>query len=214
MKIGIIGAGNIGATAAGLFVKAGHAVAISNSRGPRTLQDLVKELGSGAQALSVEEAASFGDVVLISIPFGRYKQLLPEIFHDKIVIDTSNYYPERDGHIPEIDDGEITSSELLAKHLRSARIVKAFNTIWSEHLKSQGNTQLPLEDRRAIFIAGDDPKAKQTVSELIHEIGFSAVDTGTLRDGGRSQRPGSPIYNKVLTAKEAESLLKQTTINK
>src|SRR5262245_23953486 len=103
MKIGIIGAGNIGATVAGLFVKAGHDVAISNSRGPETLKGLVVELGNKAKAVTVEEAAKFGDVVLISIPFGKYKSLPADIFNGKIVIDSNNYYPNRDGNFPELD---------------------------------------------------------------------------------------------------------------
>ena len=121
----------------------------------------------------------------------------------KIVIDSNNYYPERDGQIPAIDSGETTSSELLLRHLPDARIVKGFNTIWFEHLKSQGNKDLPLEERRAIFVAGDDSDAKAIVAKLIEEIGFAAVDTGFLTDGGRSQQPGTPIYNKELTATEA-----------
>ena len=210
MKIGIVGAGNIGATAAKLFVKAGHEVAISNSRGPESLRELVANLGDRVQALSLEETAKFGEIVLISIPFGKYKQLPAEAFRGKIVVDSNNYYPERDGNFPELDQGKITSSELLAAHLRGARIVKAFNTIWSEHLKSQGEMSSRQADRRAIFIAGDDREAKQIVSKLIDQIGFSPIDTGNLRDGGKAQQPGSAVYNKTVTAKEAESLLTRT----
>jgi len=209
MKIGIIGAGNIGASAAHLFVQAGNEVAISNSRGPETLSDLVAELGSRAQAVSVTDAAKFGDVVFISIPFGKYRQLPADLFQDKIVIDSNNYYPERDGNFPEIDTGSISSSELLAHHLPGARVVKAFNTIWSEHLKSQGNKDLPPAERRAIPIAGDDHEAKQIVADLIDQIGFSAVDTGTLRESAKNQQPGTPLYNKNITAKDAKSLLKK-----
>src|SRR5262249_18501987 len=128
MKIGIIGAGNIGASAAKLFVLAGHEVAISNSRGPATLQKLVSELGPRAHAATVEDAARFGDLVLISIPFGKYKQLPADLAQGNIVIDTNNYYPERDGHFQELDQQKSTSSVLLAQHLRGARVVKAFNT--------------------------------------------------------------------------------------
>jgi predicted dinucleotide-binding enzyme len=206
MKIGIIGAGHIGATAARLFVGAGHEVAISNSRGPETLRNLVAGLGPRAIAVQVKDAAEFGDVVLISIPFGKYKQLPGDSFRGKIVIDSNNYYPERDGYFTRLDENQTTSSELLAEHLRDARIVKAFNTIWFEHLKSQGDTKLPLANRRAIFVAGDDPKAKETVSNLIREIGFAPIDTGTLSQGGRKQQPGTAIYNKNITAKEAEPL--------
>lgn len=207
MKIGIIGAGKIGATAAKLFVDAGHEVAISNSRGPETLRGLVSELGNKAKAVSVEEAAKFGDVILVSIPFGKYKSLPADVFKDKIVIDSNNYYPSRDGDFPELDEGKTTSSELLASHLRGARVVKAFNTIWFEHLQSQGNTKLPVEGRRAIFFAGDDAEANHVVSKLIEEIGFAAVDTGSLHEGGKIQQPGTPIYNRELTAQQAQLVL-------
>src|SRR5512141_2943400 len=180
MKIGIIGAGHIGSNAARLFVKAGHQVAISNSRGPQTLDALAEELGDNATASTVENARDFGDVVFISIPLGRYTELPTEGWDNKIVIDSNNYYPERDGQIAELDKNETTSSELLARHLHGARLVKAFNTIWFEHLKTKGNTKLPLEQRRAIFIAGDDSEAKEIVARLIEEIGFAAVDTGFL----------------------------------
>jgi 8-hydroxy-5-deazaflavin:NADPH oxidoreductase len=210
MKIGIIGAGKIGATVAKLFVQAGHDVAISNSRGHETLRGLVSELGEKAKAVTVPEAARFGDVILISIPFGKYKTLPADEFNGKIVIDSNNYYPSRDGNFPELDQGKTTSSELQASYLRGARFVKAFNTIWFEHLKTQGDTNMPDENRRAIFIAGDDPEAKNVVSKLISDIGFTAVDTGTLREGGKSQQPGTAIYNKDLTATEAKSLLKDS----
>lgn len=206
MKIGIIGAGHIGANAAKLFVEAGHEVAISNSRGAETLRDLVNELGERAQAATVETAAKFGEVVFVSIPFGKYKQLPADAFGGKIVIDSNNYYPERDGSFAELDDDETTSSELLAAHLGGARVVKGFNTIWFEHLKTQGNKDLPPEERRAIFIAGDDAEAKEIVGKLIEDIGFAAVDTGTLADGA-VQQPGTAIYNQNLTASEAQAIL-------
>jgi predicted dinucleotide-binding enzyme len=206
MKIGIIGAGHIGANAAKLFAKAGHEVAISNSRGPETLKDLVAELGENVRAVTREEAAEFGGVVFVSIPFGKYKDLPAGALTGKLVIDSNNYYPDRDGNYPELDDGKTTSSELLAGHLKGARVVKAFNTIWFEHLKSQGNTDLAPEDRRVIFIAGDDERAKETVAKLIDDIGFAAVDTGSLADG-KWQQPGTAVYNKALKPEEAEYIL-------
>jgi len=203
MKIGIIGAGNIGANAARLFVKAAHQVVISNSRGPQTLEPLVEELGDNASAGTAEQARDFGDVVFISIPLGKYDHLPTNGWDEKIVIDSNNYYPDRDGQMSELDSGSTTSSELLLQHLPGARIVKGFNTIWFEHLRSQGDTTLPLEKRRAIFIASDDSEAKAVVAALIEDIGFAAVDTGFLAMGGKSQQPGTPIYNKELTAAEA-----------
>jgi len=148
--------------------------------------------------------------VLIAIPFGRYQTLPAKAFGGKIVIDTGNYYPNRDGRIPELDGGQTTSSELMSAHLQGARLVKAFNTIYYVHLAEQGDANLPFEDRRAIFIAGDDSQAKEIVAELIGEIGFAAVDTGPLHDGGKRQQPESVIYNRNLTAREARETLGQT----
>jgi predicted dinucleotide-binding enzyme len=212
VKIGIIGAGHIGANAARLFVEAGHEIAIANSRGAETLRDLIDELGERAQAVDVEEAAKFGEVVFVSIPFGKYKELPAGAFAGKIVIDSNNYYPERDGNFAELDDNKTSSSVLLAEHLGGgARIVKGFNTIWFEHLKTQGNKDLPPEERRAIFIAGDDAEAKETVTKLIEDIGFAAVDTGDLADGGLAQQPGTALYNRNLTAGEAYAIISSET---
>src|ERR1044071_4049925 len=202
MKIGVIGSGNIGATAARLFARAGHEVAVSNSRGGAGLESLVAELGNKAHATNTEEAARFGEVVLVAVPFGKYGALPPAAFEGKVVIDANNYYPGRDGQFARLDGGETTSSELLAGHLKGARVVKGFNTIWFEHLKQQGDTGLPLEERRAIFIAGDDEEAKRTVARLIEEIGFAAVDTGRLGEGGRRQQVGGGGHNQEVSARE------------
>ncbi len=207
MKIGIIGAGNIGGTVAKLFAKAGHEIAIANSRGAETLKDTVAGLGETAQAVSIEDAAQFGEIVFISIPFGKYKTLPADVFGGKIVVDANNYYPDRDGNFAELDDNKTTSSEMLAEHLRGAKIVKGFNTIWFEHLKTQGDTNTPVEERRAIFIAGDDAEAKKTVARLIEEVGFAAVDTGDLRYGGAAQQPETAIYNRNLTGREAQAFM-------
>ena len=206
-RIGIIGAGHIGGNAARLFVKAGHEIVISNSRGPETLDAFVGELGDNASAGTVETARDFGDIVFISIPLFAYKELPTEGWDGKIVVDSNNYYPERDGQIAELDEGKTTSSELLGQHLRGARIVKAFNTIWFEHLRSQGDTSLPLDQRRVIFIAGDDSEAKATVARLIEDIGFAAGDTGFLHDGGLLQQPGPPLYNKDLKGTDAQKAI-------
>lgn len=210
MKIGIIGAGNIGGTAAKLFAEAGHEIKIANSRGAASLENLVEEIGENAQAASVEVTARWGEIVLVSIPFGKYKELPAAEFAGKIVIDSNNYYPDRDGIFEEIESNKITSSELLAEHLREAKIVKAFNTIWFEHLKSSGNKDLPVEERRVIFVCGDDREAKQKVVELIEEIGFGAFDTGNLSEGGKTQAPGSGIYNRELTLAEVEAVIQSS----
>lgn len=205
MKIGIIGSGHIGSTAARLFVKAGHDVGVSNSRGPDTLRALVVELGGRARALTVNEAARFGDIVLVAIPFGNYKDLPAEALTGKIVIDAGNYYPERDGQFADLDLGKTTSSELVAEHLPGTRIVKAFNTIYYKDLAEQGDTKLSFEDRRAIFLAGDDTDAKAVVARLIEDIGFAPIDLGGLHEGGKRQQPGTPVYNKNLNRVQAEA---------
>lgn len=207
MKIGIIGSGNIGANAARLFVRAGHEVALSNSRGGQSLEALVAELGEKAKAATIEEAARFGEVVLLAIPFGKFRTLPANAFEGKVVIDAGNYYPERDESFAELDRDETTSSELMASQLKGARLVKGFNTIWFKHLATEGDINAPLEERRAIFIAGDDSGAKEIVARLIEEIGFAAVDTGFLHEGGHRQQPGTAVYNKDVTAKEAAALL-------
>ena len=206
MRIGIIGSGNIGSTAARLFVDAGHEVAIANSRGPESLADLVADLGEGAHAGTVAEAASFGEAVLVAIPFGRYPALPAASLADRVVIDAMNYYPNRDGNIAELDDDTTTSTELLAAHAPRARVVKAFNTMNYRVLKERGKPG-GGEDRLAIFAAGDDPDAKALVSALIEQIGFAAVDTGGLAEGGRRQQPGSPIYGESMTESEGSGVL-------
>ena len=199
MKIGIIGAGNIGGTLARHFARAGHELAVSNSRGPETLRDLVAELGEPARATTPAEAVEFGEVVVVSIPLGRYRELPAEGAEGKVVIDTNNYYPNRDGHFEELDSDATTSSELLQAHMKGARVVKAFNAIYWEHLRDQSR---PSGDpkRIGIPISGDDAQAKRTVAKLIDEIGFDAVDMGTLAEGGRRYQPGTPVYTSDLQA--------------
>ena len=203
MKIGIIGAGNIGATTAKLFVAAGHEVAISNSRGPDTLVDTVEDIGGGIRAVTSEEAADFGEVVLEAIPFGRYEELPADRLAGKTVIDASNYYPGRDG---EIELGGLTSTEALARHLSESKVVKAFNTMYYVTLASDGRSDAPLEDRLVLFVAGDDEEAKRTVSGLIEEIGFAPVDTGPLSTSGK-QEPDAPVYNNPMTPEQARGML-------
>ena len=199
MDIGIIGAGNIGATAARLFAGAGHRVAVSNSRGPETLRGLVSEIGENARAVTVEEAAGFGEVVVLAVPWSRREEGLPSagLLVDKIVIDAINPYTP-DFRIEDL--GDDTSSEDIARRLPGARIVKAFNTMYYERLRDEGDTNAPAEDRLALFVAGDDAEAKAVVSRLSDDIGFAPVDTGSLREGGRKQQPGSSIYNIPLSA--------------
>ncbi len=203
MKIGIIGAGHIGATAAKLFAQAGHEVALSNSRGPQTLADTVREIGESVVAMTAEDAAAYGEVVLEAVPFGNYQELPAGALAGKIVISASNYYPNRDG---EIDFHILTQTELVAAHLDKSHVVKAFNTIYWEHLRDQGDTSKPLDERRVIFISGDSAEAKAIVRGLIEEIGFAAVDTGMLAESS-IQEPGAAVYGAELTVREAREQL-------
>ncbi|HEX8407918.1 MAG TPA: NAD(P)-binding domain-containing protein [Thermoanaerobaculia bacterium] len=205
MNIGIIGAGHIGGTTAKLFVEAGHSVAISNSRGPETLRELVAELGPNATAVTPEEAARFGEVVLLAIPLKDYVTLPAGELRGRVVIDAMNYYPNRDGRYEPLDSGRSTSSEMVASHLAGARVVKAFNTIWFEHLKTKGNKSAPVDDRRVIFVSGDDAEAKAVVSRLIEEIGFGPYDLGPLRDSAE-QQPDGDVYNKDITVAAARAI--------
>ena len=203
-KIGIIGAGKIGATAAKLFVDAGHEVAVSNSRGPQSLQDLVRTLGPRAHAMTVDAAARWADAVLLAVPWRSSEALPPpDSVKGKIVIDAMNPYT-KDGGIADL--GASSSSEETRKRLPGARLVKSFNTIWFRHLAERGRKDLPIDERHAIFVAGDDEDAKRVVMTLIEEIGFGPVDTGSLAEGGRRQQPNSARYNKVLTVREARTL--------
>ena len=202
MKIGIIGAGLIGGTLAARFVAAGHEVAISNSRGPQTLQGAV----DGARPMTVEDAARFGEVLVVSIPFGRYREVPAAAVNGKLVIDTNNYYPQRDGHFQVLDDGSTTSSELLQAHLPQARVVKAFNAISWTNLRDAGRPAGDPE-RLGVPLSGDDDRAKRTVAELIEEIGFDPVDAGTLAQGGRKHQVDAPAYGKGLPTAELRSRL-------
>jgi predicted dinucleotide-binding enzyme len=207
-KIGIIGAGHIGATTARLFVEARHEVALSNSRGPDTLADLIQQLGPRAHAMTPEAAARWADIVLLAVPWRNPEALPPpDAVAGKIVIDAMNPYGTSGG----VEDlGTSTSSEETRKRLPGARIVKAFNTIWFKHLGERGRKDLPLADRHAIFVAGDDGDAKKTVMALIEAIGFGPVDTGALAEGGRRQQPNTALYNKVITQREGNTLLESS----
>jgi 8-hydroxy-5-deazaflavin:NADPH oxidoreductase len=205
MKIGILGAGNIGAAAARLFIAAGHDVAVSNSRGPESLRELVRELGDRAHAMTIDDASRFGEVVLLAVPWRTPEALPhPDLLHGKIVIDAMNPYRHDGGFY---DLGSSTSSEEVLKRIPGARLVKAFNTIYYVHLAGRGRKELPAEDRHAIYVAGDDADAKNVVARLIEEIGFTALDTGSLREGGRMQQPDSPIYNKTYNGREAREFV-------
>ena len=185
--IGLIGAGNIGSTVARLAVAAGHDVVLSNSRGPETLADLVTELGPHARAATAEEAAAAGDVVVVTVPLKAYRDVPVAPLAGKVVIDTNNYYPERDGHIAELDDESTTVSELLQAHLPQSQVVKTFNNIYFEHLRGLARPAGSPE-RSVLAIAGDDDAAKDAVATLLDTIGYDAHDVGPLAEGWRYQR--------------------------
>ena len=209
MKVAIVGAGMIGGTLGELLARAGHEVVISNSRGPDSLAEKVQAIGHGVRAMSVEDAARWGEVVILAVPW-RSPEALPaaEIVAGKIVVDAMNPYREGGGlH----DLGDSSSSEETAKRLPGARLVKAFNTIYFKHLAANGKPQLPVDERHAIFIAGDDAEAKTVVAGLVAELGFAPVDTGSLRDGGRRQQPGTPIYNMPMRGREAQDIIDHMT---
>jgi len=202
MRIGVIGSGRIGATFARLAVAAGHEVAIANSRGPESLAELAVELGVRAE--TVEGAASFGELVLVAIPFHVYEGLRADPFAGRIVIDANNYYAGRDGPNAALDGDATTSSELLAAHLPGARVVKAFNTINYQSLGADGRADVSREQRLAIPLAGEDAGAKAQAAALIEQFGFAALDTGSLAAGGRLQQPGGPFFNRPLLLPDAE----------
>src|SRR6202163_929675 len=182
--IAFIGSGNIGQAIAQRAIAVGHSVVMSNSHGPKTLARLVGALGPRARAATATAAADGADIVVVGIPFTSFKQVPVEPLAGKIVIDTGNYYPPRDGHVAEIDDGTTTSSEMLATHLPTSKVVKAFNTIIAAQIVEHA-TPAGTPHRRALPIAGDDAAAKRVVTGLIDEIGFDVVDAGLLAAGRR-----------------------------
>jgi 8-hydroxy-5-deazaflavin:NADPH oxidoreductase len=198
--IGVIGAGHIGSQVARLAIASGHDVVISNSRGPETLSALVAELGPRARAATPVEAARAGDLVVVSVPLKNYRDVPAEPLAGKIVIDTNNYYPERDGHIPELDNESTTTAELLQAHLGRAKVVKAFNHIYAAELTTHGQPS-GSPNRRALVIAGDDAGAKATVTRVLDQFGFDTVDVGPLKEGWRIQRD-TPGYGPRRTADE------------
>ncbi|MFC7528395.1 NADPH-dependent F420 reductase [Actinoplanes sp. GCM10030250] len=190
--IGLIGSGNIGSAVAHLAVAAGHDVVLSNSRGPETLQELVSELGPRARAATPAEAASGADFVVVTVPLKAYREVPADALAGKIVIDTNNYYPERDGVFPELEDGSSTTGELLQGHLPQSQVVKGFNNIWYGHLRSLARPS-GAADRSALPIAGDDEGAKKVVTEFLDSIGYDSVDVGPLAENWRTQRD-TPVY--------------------
>ncbi|WP_010632770.1 NADPH-dependent F420 reductase [Sporolactobacillus vineae] len=207
MKIGFIGSGHIGKTVAKCAVRAGNSVIMSNSRGPETLSGIINELGPKATAATAAQAAAEGDIVVVTIPLFALPKVPVAPLDGKTVIDTMNYYPVRDGHIKELDNGTATTSELTARHLPGSHVVKAFNSIIASEIET---TARPEGDpqRRTLPIARDDDAAKQTVTRLIRSIGFDVYDAGPLHEGFRFQN-GTPAYCARANHGQLIRLLKQ-----
>jgi len=207
MNIGIIGAGHIGSALAVRLVSLGHSVLIANSRGPETLGDVAQK--TGATPATAREAAQHGDLIVVTIPLINIPDLPNDLFEgvsaDVPIIDTSNYYPLlRDGRIAELDGGDLTESEWVQQHL-GRPVVKVFNNIYADHLEKKGQPA-GTPDRISLPVASDDAAAKQKVMALVEELGFDAVDDGTLHESWR-QQPGTPGYGADLAAPKLQELL-------
>lgn len=202
--IGIIGAGNIGQVLTRISLDAGYDVVLANSRGPETLQDFVgglqnRDSATGSvRAATTEEAGAAGDLVVVTVPLKNVDEVPAAPLAGKIVIDTCNYYPQRDGRIAELDDETTTTSELVQRHFPTSRVVKAFNHIFAADLASRGAPE-GTPHRRALAIAGDDPAAKEAVASYVADLGFDVVDLGPLAEGWRVQRD-TPGYTTDLDA--------------
>lgn len=194
MRIGIIGAGQIGTTLSRHFAIVGHDVSLTGLLVART----------------VRAVASFADVVVVAVPFHRHRELPVVEVAGKIVIDATNYDPAVDGRVPALDEDRITSSELVAAHLAGAQVVKAFNAIHWEHLRDHAHRDR-FAGRRGIPVSGDHVRAKKTAMALVEEIGFDAVDAGGLARGGRKFQPGTPVYAADLTAHDLRARLHLAT---
>ncbi|MFF7261879.1 NADPH-dependent F420 reductase [Streptomyces sp. NPDC008159] len=200
--LGFIGSGKIGMAVARLAVAAGIDVVLSNSRGPETLAEAVAELGGRARAATPEEAARAGDWVVVSVPLSAYRDLPADALAGKVVLDTSNYYPMRDGTIEVLDSGKTTTSELVQEHLVGAKLVKAFNNIGDFHIPALARP-VGADDRTALPIAGDDPEARAGAAELISRLGFYTVDVGPLADSWRFEPETDPYALPYFTDPDA-----------
>lgn len=208
-RIGIIGAGHIGSTLARGLVDRGYDVVISNSRGPESLAPLIAELGTHATAGTATDAATLGDVVIVTVPLKAYQDVPVAPLAGKIVLDTNNYYWERDGRIPALDEKRATTSGLLQEHLPESQVVKAFNHIMSEQILTDGRPAGDA-DRRALATAGDSPEATAFVTDLYDEFGYDTVNVGSLQDSWRVERD-QPAYVVRQTRDElVENLAKAT----
>lgn len=205
--IGIIGAGHIGSQIARKAVQLGYDVVISNSRGPETLADLVSELGPNARAATPAEAAAAGDFAVVTVPLKNYESIPVEPLVGKIVIDTNNYYWERDGHIAALDDGQTTTASMLQEHLPTSKVAKGFNHIQSADITTDG-TPAGTENRRALATASDFTEASDLVTKLYDEFGFDTVNIGPLSESWRVERDRPAYVVRQNAAELKENLAK------
>jgi predicted dinucleotide-binding enzyme len=206
MKVGFIGAGFIARALAGHLIRNGHEVMLSNSREAKSLRSAAVALN--CKVGTAEEAARFGDIVALTVPASAYQNIPAEALIGKIVIDIVNHYPDRDGPIPELENNSLATSELIARSLPGATVIKAFNAIMANHLKNHGKPT-GTSGRRALPVAGNDRHAKQLVMSLVDECGFDAVDAGTLADSWKFER-ARPAYCIPLTKTKLEEVLANT----
>jgi predicted dinucleotide-binding enzyme len=206
MRIGVLGAGHLGGTLARHLVAAGHEVDIANSRDPETLRPLVAHLGGHAHPTTVPEAVRVGEVLVLAVPYGHVGDLPADGTGGKVLVDATNYEPDRDGHRQPLDAGTVTSSEAVQACFPTARVVKAFNTMRWEHLRDLARTG-GAAVRYGIPVCGDDPAAKRVVFDLVEQFGFEPVDAGDLDAGGRRQQPGGDLFDADLTAEQLHERL-------
>ena len=190
--IGILGSGHVGGNLARAAIAHGYDVVLSNSQGPESLAGLVADLGPKARAATPAEAAAAGGFAVVAIPITTIGQVPVEPLAGKVVIATINYFPQRDGHIPEIDNGTTTVPGVLQAHLPDSRVVRAFSMLDAADMSGDGHPEGDPK-RRALALAGDDAAAKQLVTRLYHEFGFDALDLGGLGESWRVD-PGQPAF--------------------
>lgn len=198
--LGIIGAGHIGSQIARAAVANGYEVVIANSRGPETLAELVAELGPQARAATAEEAAAAADLAVVTVPFKAYPAVPVEPLAGKIVIDTNNYYWERDGHVPALDEGRDTVSGMLQAHLPSSRVAKGFNHITAADITTEGRPA-GAPERRALATASDYEDAAAAVARIYDEFGYDTVNVGPLAESWRVERE-QPAYSAGAQSRE------------
>lgn len=209
MTIGFIGSGNIGQAVAQVAIRLGYNVIMSNSRSPDTLGEVVPKLGSKAKAAYAKDVAGQSDVIVVCPPLFALPELPVANTAGKIIIDTMNYYPSRDGRIASLDNGRTTTSELTQKHFAKAFVVKAFNNIMAGQIPTDGLPQ-GAKGRRALPIAGNYPEANAEVAEFLETAGYDVLDVGKLSNSWQFEN-GTPAYVRRATLPELRKLLAAAT---